>query len=113
MTRRQGLAEMALFAGASILGVIGLGQAFRGHLLWLVVTAVALIVLSKQMGRVQDHWARRRPQGERIRARRPATVGHQARRSHFGTRSSASVRSIGRRDKDRKQVRVPKKESDP
>jgi hypothetical protein len=64
---RRGL-EMLLFLVASAVGIYGLGQALPGlfepgqgiHLIWLAVTAVALIVLFAQMGRVQDSWPRRR-----------------------------------------------------
>ena len=63
---RRGL-EMLLFLVASAVGIYGLGQALPGlfepgqgiHLIWLAVTAVALIVLFAQMGRVQDTWPRR------------------------------------------------------
>ena len=64
---RRGL-EMLLFLVASAVGIYGLGQALPGlfepgqgiHLIWLAVTAVALMVLFAQMGRVQDSWPRRR-----------------------------------------------------
>ena len=52
--------EMVLFLAAAAAGVYGFGRAFQGDGLWLGVSAVALIVLAKQMGRIQDRWPRRR-----------------------------------------------------
>lgn len=63
MNRRQGLSELTLFFGAAAAGVYGFGRAFQGNVLWLGVSAVALILLAKQMGRVQDHWPRRKAPG--------------------------------------------------
>jgi len=63
MNRLQGFAELALFFVAATAGIYGLGRAFQGSALWLGVSAVALIFLAKQMGRVQDHWPRRRASG--------------------------------------------------
>ncbi|NOY54731.1 MAG: hypothetical protein GXP34_01970 [Actinobacteria bacterium] len=60
MNRRQGFSELILFFAAAAAGVYGLGRAFRGDVLWLGVSAAALIVLAKQMSRIQDHWPRRR-----------------------------------------------------
>ena len=53
-------AEMALFLVASAAGIYGFGRAFQGDGLWLAISAVALVVLAKQMARVQDRWPRRR-----------------------------------------------------
>ena len=63
MNRWQGLAELTLFLVAAAAGIYGLGRTFQGNTLWLGVSAVALILLAKQMGRVQDHWPRRRASG--------------------------------------------------
>lgn len=65
MTRLQGFSELALFFVASIAGIYGFGRAFRGNTLWLGVSAVTLILLAKQMARVQDHWPRRRASGRK------------------------------------------------
>ena len=62
MNRRQGFSELTLFFVAAAAGVYGLGRAFQGNALWLGVSAVALIVLAKQMSRIQDHWPRHRNQ---------------------------------------------------
>lgn len=66
MSARQGLAEMALFVMAAGLGVYGLGEGLDGvfesgqrSVLWLAVAAVALMVLARQMARVQDRSPRR------------------------------------------------------
>ena len=56
----RAVVEMALFLVASAVGIYGLGKAFEGDGLWLAVSAVALVVLAKQMARVQDRWPRRR-----------------------------------------------------
>ena len=56
----RAVAEMALFLVASAVGIYGFGRAFQGDGLWLAVSAVALVVLAKQMARVQDRWPRRR-----------------------------------------------------
>ena len=53
-------AEFALFLFAAAVGIYGFGQAFQGHGLWLAVSAVSLVVLSKQMGRIQDRWPKKR-----------------------------------------------------
>ncbi len=57
--KRRPTGEMGLFLLASTAGIYGFGQAFHGSVLWLVIAAVALVILSKQMGRVQDQWPRR------------------------------------------------------
>lgn len=62
-------AEMVLFLGAAAVGIYGFGRAFEGDGLWLAVSAVALVVLAKQMARVQDRWPRRRPASEQRRDR--------------------------------------------
>ncbi len=61
MSPRQGLAEVALFLAAAAAGVYGLGEGLgalfgqgQGGVPWLGVTAVALMVLARQMARVQD-----------------------------------------------------------
>lgn len=66
MNWRHGLAEATLFLMASLAGVYGLGEGLNGFFgtgpadpWWLAVSAVALIVLARQMGRVQDHWPRK------------------------------------------------------
>ena len=65
MDWRRGLAEAALFIAASTAGIYGLGEGLNGFFggaadpWWLAVSAVALAVLAKQMGRVQDRWPRR------------------------------------------------------
>ena len=70
MDWRRGLAEAALFLVASAVGIYGLGAGLNGFFggpadpWWLAVAAVALAVLARQMGRVQDRWPRR-----------PATTG--------------------------------------
>ena len=64
MIRRCALAEMALFAAASAAGVWGLGEALHGDVWWLAVTGVSLLVLSRQMGRIQDRAPRRRAAGD-------------------------------------------------
>ena len=56
----RAVAEMALFLVASAVGIYGFGRAFQGDGLWLAASAVALVVLAKQMARVQDRWPRRR-----------------------------------------------------
>lgn len=53
-------AEMALFLAASAAGVYGFGKAFQGDGWWLAISAVALVVIAKQMARIQDRWPRRR-----------------------------------------------------
>ncbi len=75
MNRRQGLSELLLFLAAAAAGVYGLGRALQGDLPWLGVTAISLIVLAKQMGRVQDQWPSR-PKSER-RAATAATKQEQ------------------------------------
>ncbi len=60
MNRQRGLAEAMLFLVAAGAGIYGFGRAFQGGVLWLGVSAVSLIVLAKQMGRVQDRWPHRR-----------------------------------------------------
>ena len=68
---RHPLAEWALFGVAAIAGVYSLGAGLgslygeSGNLLWLWVTAAALIILSMQMGRVHDLWPHR-PKRERL-----------------------------------------------
>jgi hypothetical protein len=60
---------MALFVGASLLGIYGLGQGLTGlfepgrgiDLMWLAVTGLTMWVLFAQMGRVHDAWPRRKP----------------------------------------------------
>lgn len=52
--------EMVLFLAAAAAGVYGFGRAFQGDGLWFGVSAVALVILAKQMGRIQDRWPRRR-----------------------------------------------------
>jgi len=66
MNARRGLGEIGLFAAAAIMGVYGLGEGLdgffepgHGSVLWLGVAAVALMVLAKQMARIQDRWPRR------------------------------------------------------
>ncbi len=66
MNARRGLAEIALFAAAAVLGIYGLGVGLdgffepgQGSVLWLGVAAVALMVLARQMARIQDRWPRR------------------------------------------------------
>ena len=66
MNARRGVAEIGLFAVAGAIGVYGLGEGLNGFfetgtggVLWLPVAAVALMVLARQMGRVQDRWPRR------------------------------------------------------
>jgi hypothetical protein len=66
MNWRHGLAEAALFLVASAAGIYGLGEGLNGFFgtgpadpWWLAVAAVALIVLARQMSRVQDHWPRK------------------------------------------------------
>ncbi len=62
MNPRRGLAEIGLFVLASGLGVYGLGEGLNGFfepgrgggVLWLGVAAVALMVLARQMARIQD-----------------------------------------------------------
>ena len=53
-------AEFGLFLAAALAGIYGFGKAFQGNGLWLAVSAVALVVIAKQMARIQDHWPRRR-----------------------------------------------------
>lgn len=53
-------AEFVLFLVAALAGIYGFGQAFQGNGLWLAVSAVALVVIAKQMARIQDRWPRRR-----------------------------------------------------
>ncbi len=64
MNRRQGLRELMLFFAAATAGVYGLGRTLQGNIPWLGVTAISLIVLAKQMGRVQDQWPSR-PKSDR------------------------------------------------
>ena len=66
MSVRHGLAEILLFALAATVGVYGLGEGLngffgpgRGGVLWLAVAAAAMMVLARQMARVQDRWPRR------------------------------------------------------
>lgn len=49
-------AEFGLFLLAAIAGTYGFGKAFQGQGLWLAVSAVALVVIAKQMARIQDRW---------------------------------------------------------
>jgi hypothetical protein len=60
MTRRQVFAEMSLFLAAAVVGVVGVGEAFRGSFGWLFVIAAATMVLARQMARVEDRWPRRK-----------------------------------------------------
>ena len=53
-------AEMVLFLVAAAIGVYGFGRAFQGEGLWLAVSAVSLVVIAKQMARIQDRYPRRR-----------------------------------------------------
>ena len=55
-------AEMVLFLVAAAIGVYGFGRAFQGEGLWLAVSAVSLVVIAKQMARIQDRYPRRRPE---------------------------------------------------
>jgi len=55
----RAVGEMVLFLAAAAAGVYGFGRAFEGDGIWLGVSAVALVVLGKQMGRIQDRWPRR------------------------------------------------------
>lgn len=66
-TGRGVLAEWIVFLAASLSGVYSLGQGLiglvapdqgSGDLGWLLVTAIALLVLCAQMARVQDNWPR-------------------------------------------------------
>lgn len=65
-TVRHPIAEWALFLGAAIIGIYSIGQGLgglfgeQGNVLWLLVTAASLIVLSAQMGRVHDFWPSRK-----------------------------------------------------
>ena len=66
MSARHGLAEIVLFALAAAVGVYGLGEGLNGFfgpgqggVLWLAVAAAAMMVLARQMARVQDRWPRR------------------------------------------------------
>jgi len=61
-------AEITLFVAASVAGTVGLGRGLAGYFHpgsgswqvgWLGVTAVAFMVLTKQMARVHDYWPRR------------------------------------------------------
>ena len=64
-TSLRSIAEWTLLLMAAAAGIYSLGAGLgslygeSGNLLWLVVTAAALIILSKQMGRVHDHWPHR------------------------------------------------------
>jgi len=65
-TQRAG-AEFLLFLIVSLIGVYSLGQGLSGlfepgqgiNLLWLAVTAVTIMILFAQMGRVHDTWPRK------------------------------------------------------
>ena len=65
-THRAG-AEFLLFLIVSLIGVYSLGQGLSGlfepgqgiDLLWLAVTAVTVMILFAQMGRVHDTWPHR------------------------------------------------------
>ncbi len=66
MSTRNGLHEMALFLVAAAAGIYGLGEGLagffepgHGDVAWLAVAAVALVVLARQMARVEDRWPRR------------------------------------------------------
>jgi len=59
MTGRHASGEIALFVLAASAGTVGIGESYRGHIAWLAVTALAVFVLARQMGRVQDSWPRR------------------------------------------------------
>jgi len=59
MTGRRALGEVVLFVLAASAGTVGIGELYRGHVAWLVVTAFAVFVLARQMGRVQDTWPHR------------------------------------------------------
>lgn len=62
MNRIQGLSELTLFFVAAVAGIYGFGRAFGGDPIWLGVSATSLILLAKQMARVQARWpSRRRP----------------------------------------------------
>lgn len=52
-------AEFMVFLLAATAGTYGFGKAFQGQGLWLAVSAVALVVIAKQMARIQDRWPRR------------------------------------------------------
>ena len=47
---------MALFFVAGVAGVYGFGRTFEHAPLWAIVSLAALVVLAKQMGRVQNTW---------------------------------------------------------
>ncbi len=63
-TTKHRVAEMLLFLITSAAGIYSLGQALAGlfepgkgfSLPWLTVAGVTLVILSAQMGRVQDTW---------------------------------------------------------
>ncbi len=80
-TSRHPIAEWALLLVAAVVGVyslgIGLGSLYgeSGNLLWLAVTAAALIILSKQMGRVHDLWPHRPKHGQVAAAHATAPAG--------------------------------------
>ena len=71
---RRRVMELVIFVAASVLGVYGLGRGldtlFEGgravDLAWLAISAIGVLVLFAQMGRVHDSWPRRTV------ARRPA-----------------------------------------
>jgi len=69
MTRRHASGEVVLFVLAASAGTVGIGELYRGHVAWLVVTAFAVFVLARQMGRVQDTWPRRNPRRPSARLR--------------------------------------------
>ena len=95
MNWRRGLTEALLFLVASAVGIFGLGTGLagffgpgRGDIAWLGASAVALMVLAQQMGRVQDHWPRR--------AATRATSGRSARPvSGAGTPPAGTLPSAG------------------
>ena len=75
MTRWRGIAELLLFLAASAIGIYAFGRGLapffgrpHGDPWWLPVGFAALLVLAKQMGRIQDRWPRRKP------SRRPSAT---------------------------------------
>jgi hypothetical protein len=78
MTRRRGIAELLLFLAASAIGIYAFGRGLapffgRSHddPWWLPVGFAALLVLAKQMGRIQDRWPRRKQSRRRPAATAP------------------------------------------
>lgn len=81
MSARYGLAEIALFALAASVGVYGLGEGLngffgsgQGSVLWLAVAAIAMMVLAKQMSRIQDR-SPGRPRGKTTESGQRAGMG--------------------------------------